>query len=239
MAAAPRWTTDPERLQEVQAFGQAAAGLRLLRTGRTDEARHELIEAGRKRLGTLQERYRKSVYASPLPYWTDQLLFEFAISATLSLAGTPDYDLILGAHVVLNRSIATSADDALTAEAIQTTDDRKRIAQSVRTIEYQRLGWEKAELTALAGRLASPARRSAEATTQERLRILRTANDFAVQQQRLHAALRDANGGVDSVASLAAVKSLLLADEALVFYVPMTGILSKILCPRGSDRVID
>jgi len=233
--APPRWTTNPERLQEVRAFGQAAVGLRLLRTGRTDEARHELFEAGRKRLATLQERYRKSVYASPLPYWTDQLLFEFAIAATLSPAGTPDYDLVLGAQVVLARSLATSADDALAAEAIQATDDRKRIAQSVRTIEYQRLGWEKAELTSLAWRLASPNRRSAEATSRERMRILRTANDFAVQQQRLHAALRDANGGVDSVASLAAVQSLLLADEALVFYAPMTGVLGKV-CVRA-DRI--
>ena len=232
----PRWTTDPERLQEVQAFGQAAIGLELLRTGRTDEARHELIEAGEQRLATLQERYRKSVYASPLPYWTDQLLFEFAIAATLARAGTPDYDLILGAHVVLNRSLATSADDALAAEALQTSDDRKRIAQSVRTIDYQRAGWEKAELTALAQRLASPAGRSAEATTQDRLRILRTANEFAVQQQRLHAALSDAKGDVDSVASLAAVKSLLLADEALIFYVPMAGLLGKI-CVRA-DRTV-
>jgi CHAT domain len=232
----PRWTTDPERLQEVQAFGQAAIGLELLRTGKTDEARRTLIEAGRQRLATLQERYRKSVYASPLPYWTDQLLFEFAIAATLSRAGTPDYDLILGAHVVLNRSLATSADDALAAEALQTSDGRKRIAQSVRTIDYQRAGWEKAELTALAWRLASPNRRSAEATTQDRLRILRTANEFAVQQQRLHAALSDANGGVDSVASVAAVKSLLLADEALIFYVPMAGLLAKI-CVRA-DRTV-
>jgi hypothetical protein len=232
----PRWTTDPERLQEVQAFGQAAIGLELLRTDKTDEARRMLIAAGRQRLATLQERYRKSVYASPLPYWTDELLFEFAIAATLSRVGTPDYDLVLGAQVVLNRSIATSADDALAAAAIQTTDDSKRIAQSVRTIEYQRLGWEKAELASLAWRLASPATRSAEATTRDRLRILRTANDFAVQQQRLHAALSDANGGVDSVASLAALKSLLLADEALVFYVPMTGILGKI-CVRA-DRTV-
>ncbi len=233
--APPRWTTNPERLQEVQAFGQAAVGLWLLRTGRTDEARRELFEAGRKRLATLQERYRKSVYASPLPYWTDQLLFEFAIAAALSPAGTPDYDLVLGAQVVLARSLATSADDALAAEAIQPTDDRKRIAQSVRTIEYQRLGWEKAELTSLAWRLASPNQRSAEETSRERMRILRTANDFAVQQQRLHAALRDANGGVDAVASLAAVQSLLLADEALVFYAPMTGVLGKI-CVRA-DRI--
>ena len=236
---APRWTTDPERLQEVQAFGQAAIGLELLRTGRTDEARHELIEAGRKRLGTLQERYRKSVYASPLPYWTDQLLFEFAIAATLSRAGTPDYDLILGAHVVLNRSLATSADDALAAQALQTSDDRKRIAQSVRTIDYQRAGWEKLELTALAWRLASPAGRSAEATTQDRLRILRTANEFAVQQQRLHAALSDANGAVEFggepghgeiTAAGRRSAGLLRADG---------GPARQDLRPGGSDRVID
>jgi hypothetical protein len=234
----PQWTTDPARLQEVRPFGQAAVGLRLLRTGKTDEARRELIEAGRQRLGTLQERYRQSVYASPLPYWTDQLLFEFAIAATLSSAGTPDYDLILGAQVVLNRSVETSADDALASEAIQASDDKRRIAQSVRTIEYQRASWEKAELAALAGRLASPRQRSPETINQDRLRILRTANDFAVQQRRLHAALLDTNAssGVDSVTSLAALKPLLLADEALVFYVPALGQLGKI-CVRA-DRAL-
>ena len=61
-------------------------------------------------------------------------------------------------------------------------------------------------------------------------------NEFAVQQQRLHAALSGANGGVDSVASLAALKSLLLPDEALVFYVPMAGQLAKI-CVRA-DRTV-
>ena len=182
MKLPPRWTADAERLQEVQAFGQAAVGLELLRTGRTDEARHELIEAGRKRLATLQARYRKSVYASPLPYWTDQLLFEFAIAATLSAGGTPDYDLILGAHVVLNRSIETSADDALASQSLQPSDEKRRIAQSVQTIGYQRAGWEKAELAALAGRFASPEKPDPETLTRDRLRILRTANDFAVQQ---------------------------------------------------------
>jgi CHAT domain-containing protein len=238
MRQPPQWTTDPERLQEVQAFGQAATGVRLLRAGKADEARHALVEAGRQRLGTLQERYRKSVYASPLPYWTDQLLFEFAIAATLSAGGAPDYDLLLGAHVVLSRSIETSADDALASQAIQPSDEKRRIAQSVRTIEYQRAGWEKAELAALAGRLSSPNKRNPETTTQDRLRILRTASDFSVQQQRLHAALRDANasGGVDSVTSLATLKALLLPDEALVFYVPALDQLGKI-CVRA-DRAL-
>jgi hypothetical protein len=234
----PRWTTDAERLQEAQAFGQAAVGLHLLRTGKTDEARPALIEAGRQRLATLQERYRKSVYASPLPHWADQLLFEFALAATLSTGGTPDYDLLLGAHVVLSRSVETSADDALASQSIQASDEKRRIAQSVRTIEYQRLGWEKTELAALAGRLSSPDKRSRETMDQDRLRILRTANDFAVQQRRLHAALIDAStsGGVDSVTSLANLRPLLLDDEALVFYVPARGQLGKI-CVRA-DRAL-
>ena len=234
----PRWTADAERLQDVQAFGQAAVGLHLLRTGKTDEARPVLIEAGRQRLGTLQERYRKSAYASPLPYWTDQLLLEFAIAATLSAGGTPDHDLLLGAHVVLNRSIETSADDALASQSIQASDEKKRIAQSVRTIEYQRAAWEKTELAALAGHLSSPDKRNRETIDQDRLRILRTANDFAVQRRRLHAALLDANtsGGVDAVTSLATLKPLLLDDEALVFYVPARGQLGKI-CVRA-DRTL-
>jgi CHAT domain-containing protein len=238
MKLPPRWTADPERLQDVQAFGQAAVGLKLLRTGKVDEGRQELIAAGRKRLGTLQQRYRRSVYASPLPYWADQPLFEFAIAATLSSGGTPDYDLLLGAHVVLSRSVETSADDALASQSIQASDEKRRIAQSVRTIEYQRLGWEKTELAALAGRLSSTDKRSRETIDQDRLRILRTANDFAVQQRRLHAALIDANtsGGVDAVTRLANLRPLLLDDEALVFYVPARGQLGKI-CVRA-DRAL-
>ena len=237
----PRWTTDAERLQEVQAFGQAAVGLHLLRTGKTDEARPALIEAGRQRLATLQERYRKSVYASPLPHWADQLLFEFALAATLSTGGTPDYDLLLGAHVVLSRSVETSADDALASQSIQASDEKRRIAQSVRTIEYQRAGWEKTELAALAGRLSSTDKRSRETMDQDRLRILRTANDFAVQQRRLHAALIDASpsGGVDSVTSLANLRPLLLDDEALVFYVPARGQPRQGLRSRGPGPVSD
>src|SRR5260370_32434366 len=89
MKMSPAWTTDPQKIQEVQPFGQAAVGFQLLRAGKQDEARLEIIEAGKKRLSTLQGRYRKSVYASPLPYWTDQVLLEFALAANLSDA-TPD-----------------------------------------------------------------------------------------------------------------------------------------------------
>ena len=100
------------------------------------------------------------------------------------------------------------------------------------------MGWEKTELSGLAGRLSSTDKRSRETIEQDRLRILRTANDFAVQQRRLHAALIDANpsGGVDSVTSLANLRPLLLDDEALVFYVPARGQLGKI-CVRA-DRAL-
>ena len=234
MKRPPRWTTDPEQLQEMQAFGQAAVALHFLRTGKTEEARLAFVEAGRKRLATLQERYRRSIFASPLPYWTDQLLFEFAISATLPPGGTPDYDFILGAHVVLNRSVGTSADDALARQAVEASDEMKRIVQSLRTMAYQRAAWEKAELAALVSRLSSSGKQNPEAIALDRRRILRVANDFAVQQQRLRAALIETNatGGAVSVASLAAVRSSLLADEALVFYVPALGSLGKI-CVRA------
>jgi len=57
------------------------------------------------------------------------VLLEFALAATLSDA-TPDYELVLQAHIVLHRSIETSPDDALTSQAVQPSDERKRIAQS-------------------------------------------------------------------------------------------------------------
>jgi CHAT domain len=235
MKKQPRWTTDPERIQEVQAFGQAAVGLQLLRAGKNDEARRELVEAGRKRLSTLQDRYRKSVYASPLPYWTDQVLLEFALAATLTDAA-PDYELVLQAHVVLNRSIENSPDDALTSQAIQSTDERKRIAQSLRTIQYQQADWERAQLVDLAKRLASPDSRNSDEVAKVRWRIFSVGKDFVQQQHRLRAALADGRGseGVDSVADLATVKRSLLADEALIFHVPAFGLLGKI-CVRA-DR---
>jgi hypothetical protein len=231
MKMAPRWTTDRERIQEVQAFGQAAVGFQLLRAGK-GEARRELVEAAKNRLGILQERYRKSVYVSPLPYWTDQVLLEFALAATLSDA-TPDYELVLQAHIVLNRSIETSPDDALTSQAVQPSDERKRIAQSLRTIQYQQVDWERAQLADLAKRIESADRRESDMITKGRLGIFRAGNAFIDQQQKLRAALSDnANQPVDSLAHLAALKGLLLADEALVFHVPALGSLGRICVRR-------
>ena len=232
MKMPPRWRTDPEGIQEAEAFGQAAAGFQLIKAGKKDEARRELVEAARKRLSTLRDQYRKSVYASPLPYWTDLVLAQFAFAATLSDA-TPDYDLILQAHVLLNRSMETSPDDALTSQAIQPFDERKRIAQSLRTIQYQQVDWERAQLAGLAKRLASADRRDSDMISKDRLRIFEAGKDFIDQQQRLRAALADnANHPVDSLAHLPALKGLLLADEALVFHVPALGSFGKICVRR-------
>lgn len=232
----PKWTTDPERLAEVRAFGQAAAGLALARMHKPG-ARREFIEAARMRLGTLQQRYRQSKYSSPLPYWTDQLLLEFALASTLS-EGTPDYELVLGAHIVVTRSIETSPDDVLASQAIQASDERKRVVQALRTIDHQRSAWEKARLAALAQRLASPDTTPSDKAFKQRFDIVRTASDFTEQQRRLRAALSDqtgqGNGGL--VTSLATLKELLLPDEALVFYVPMLDHTGKI-CVR-SDRIV-
>jgi CHAT domain-containing protein len=235
MKMPPRWTTDPERIQEVRAFGQAAAGFQLAKAGKKEEARRELIEAAKQRLKTLQDQYRKSVYASPLPGWPDLILAEFAIAATLSDA-TPDYDLVLQAHVLLNRSLESSPDDALTSQAIQASDERKRIAQGLRTIQYQQAGWEKAELAALTRRLSSSVGGSTEALARDRQRILYSGNNFILHQQRMRAALLDRAGtdSVDSVTSLAALKQLLSPDEALVFHVPIFDRVGKI-CIRAEQ----
>lgn len=232
----PKWTADPERIAEIRAFGQAAVGLALARMNKP-EARREFIEAARMRLATLQQRYRQSKYSSLLPYWTDQLLLEFALASTLSEA-TPDYALVLGAHIVVTRSIETSPDDVLASQAIQTSDERKRVVQALRTIDNQRSAWEKARLAALAQRLSSQDTTSSDTAFKQRFDIVYTASDFADQQRRLRAALADQTGQGDGglVTSLATLKELLLPDEALVFYVPMLDHTGKI-CVRA-DRVV-
>jgi CHAT domain-containing protein len=230
----PRWTNDPERIQEVQAFGQAAIGLRLLRGGKP-EARQELIEAGRKRLKTLQDRYRQATYFSPLPYWTDQVLLEFVVAAALS-EPIPDYELILQAHIVHARSIETSPDDALTNMAVQPSDELRRVSQSSRTLGYQQIDRERTQAVELVKRLLSSNAREFEIVAKSRRDNLLASEDFIRKQQQLHAALAGGGGeDVTSVARLANVKELLLADEALVFHVPVLGSVSKICIRR--DRI--
>jgi CHAT domain-containing protein len=232
----PRWLTDPEEIQDVLAFGQAAVGLRLVNAGKREEARHEFVEAGRKRLSTLGGQYRKSGYASPLPRWADLILMQFAIAATLSDAA-PDYDLIVQAHAILNRTIATSVDDALTIQAAQTSDEGKRLAQTLRTIQVQQAAWEKAQLAALIQRLSSPPA-DRPALGRDRLRILYAGNNFAIQQKRLHAALAGRLGAnrADSIADLTTVKQMLLPDEALVMLVPVFDSVGKI-CIRADQTI--
>lgn len=232
----PKWTTDPERLAEVRAFGQAAVGLRLTRAGKP-EARREFIAAARTRLGSLQQRHRQSAHAAPLPYWTDQLLLELALAATLTEA-TPDYEFVLGAHILINRSLQTGPDDVLASQAIQATDERKRVVQALHTIGYQRTAWEMTQLAMLAKRMSSRDTAPSDVTFRQRYDVVRTASDFAEHQQRLRAALsREANPqSANRATTLAALKELLLPDEALVFYVPMLDHTGKI-CVRP-DRVV-
>ena len=229
----PRWTKDPEEILDVQAFGQAAKGLQLAKAGRMDEARRDLVSAARKRLDVLREQYRKSIHAAPLPRWTDLILADFAIEATLSQAA-PDYDLIVQASVLLNRTIATSADDALTSQAVQSSDDGKRNAQSLQTIQYQRASWETSQMLALTRRVLSSDEGDREALGRERQRILYVGNRFIQQLQRLRAALTEKGrtGTVDTVANLATVQQLLLADEALVLHTTSFGRIGKV-CIRA------
>jgi CHAT domain-containing protein len=232
-----RWTTNPRWIEEIQAFGRAAVGLQLLKAGRMDEARDELVAALKMRLATLREQYRKSVYASPLPRWADLVLAEFALASTLGDT-KPDYDLIVQAQVLLNRSIETSPDDALTSQAVQASDEGRRVAQALRTMQYQWAGWEQAQLAALAKRAATTDTDNPEALARERQQILYTGANFVVQQQLMRVALSDRPGtsAVESVASLAVVQQLLLADEALVFHVPALDRLGKI-CIRADQTL--
>jgi CHAT domain-containing protein len=233
MTMPPRWTKDPEEILNVQAFGQAASGLQLAKAGRTNDARHELISAARKRLAALGEQYRKSTYAAPLPRWADILLADFAIEATLAQAA-PDYDLIIQASVLLNRTIATSADDALTSQAIQPSEDGKRTAQSLQTIQYQQAAWEKEQLVALTKRVLSSDEGDRQVLARERQRILHVGNAFTQQLRRIRAALSEKSGAatVGTMTSLATVQQLLLADEALVLHAPISGRIGKV-CIRA------
>ena len=244
MAMPPRWTTDREEILSFEAFGQAAIGLQLAKAGRRDEARLALVGAARKRLDVLREQYRKSAYAAPLPRWADLVLADFAIEATLAQAA-PDYDLIVQANVLLNRTIATSADDALTSQAVQPSDDGKRTAQSLQTIQVQQAAWEKAQLLALTKRVLSADEGDRDVAARERQRTLFAGHEFTQQLQRLRAALTDKSpiGAVDSVASLATVRQLLLADEALVLHASIFGRIGKV-CIRAdgvqsSTQVMD
>jgi CHAT domain-containing protein len=235
MTLPPRWTQRAAEVRTAEAFGRAAVGLQLARLGRRDDSRHALEDAARTRLNVLQEDYRKSVYASPLPRWPDLVLAELAVAATLSFE-RPDYDLIVRAYSLLNRSLKTSPDDALANQAIQSSDDGKRIAQALRTTQYQQIAWDRAELVALAQRLLAGDPRSAEAVARDRQRILSTGYNLLANQQQLRAALASGPDGVESIASLAAVKRLLLPDEALVFHVAVVDRVGKV-CIRP-DRTL-
>ncbi len=233
MVMSPRWTKDPQEIRSFEAFGQAAVGLQLVKAGRLDEARIALVSAARRRLDVIRDEYRKSAYAAPLPRWADIVLADFAIEATLSQA-TPDYDLIVQASVLLNRTIATSADDALTLQAVQFSEDGKRTAQSLQTIEYQQAAWEKEQILALTKRVLSSDEGARETLARERQRTLFAGNEFTRQLQRLRVALREkgGRGAIDTVASLATVQQLLLADEALVLHAALLGRIGKV-CIRA------
>jgi hypothetical protein len=244
MAMPPRWTKDREAILSFEAFGQAAVGLQLVKAGRTDEARRTLVSAARKRLDVLREEYRQSAYAAPLPRWVDIVLADLAIEATLSQA-SPDYDLVVQANALLNRTIATSADDALTSQAVQPSDDGRRTAQNLQTIQYQLAAWEKAQILALTKRVLSSDEGDKEVLARERQRTLFVGNVFTQQLQRLRAALSEKSriGAVDTVASLATVQQLLLADEALVLHASTFGRIGKV-CIRAdgvqsSTQVMD
>jgi CHAT domain-containing protein len=237
LTTAPRWTADPERVHEVQVFGQAAAGLRLARMGRWDEASRYFVEAGKARLAVLMDRYQRSVHSAPLPHWADQVLLEFAVAATVSPGQTPDHDLLLKANIVLSRSFETSPDEVLTSQAIQDSADKKRIVQSLRTIEYQRAAWETAKVAALIKRLSSTV--NDKDIARDRGDVLFNADEFAMARRRMLDALtsKDGKTGVASIMNLPTLKRSLLPDEALVFYVPMLGGVAKV-CLRADKSIV-
>src|SRR5262245_427652 len=113
--------------------------------------------------------------------------------------------------------------------AVQPSEELRRISQSSRAIGYQQIDRERTQVVELVKRLlSSNAARDFDIVAKSRRESLVVAEDFIREQQRLHAALA-AGGGEDvtSVARLANVKELLLADEALIFHVPVLGSVSS------------
>ncbi len=237
MTLAPRWTADPESIHQIRVFGQAAVGLRLLKMGRHEDALRHLVEAGKARLAVLMDHHQRSTSSAPLSRWADQLLVEFAVAATVSPGQSPDHDLLLQANIVLSRSLDTSPDDVLTHQAMQNSDDKRRIVQSLRTLEYQRAAWEKAKVAALIDRLSSTV--NPGDVWQDRVDVLSNADEFASARSRMRDALADNDGkvGVASTMSLPTLRQSLLPDEALIFYVPMLDAVAKI-CLRVDKFIV-
>jgi CHAT domain-containing protein len=142
----------------------------------------------------------------------------------------------LGAYAILNRSIQTSADDALTIQAVQDSDEKRRIAQTLHTMEQQRTTWETGQLTNLEKRLWPSGSVNDNSVKQERIDVLSNASEFVTRQRRMREALLNTDGGAgaDTVATLATVKRNLLPDEALVLVIGVLGDVVKV-CVRA-DR---
>ncbi|MBV8188594.1 MAG: CHAT domain-containing protein, partial [Alphaproteobacteria bacterium] len=231
----PAWTSDRQRRAEIGAFGEAAAGLQRLRIGDKPEARRLLVDAGRKRVAALREAYAHSVWASPMPSWTDRLLLEVALAATFE-TGAPDYAFVVSAQAVLNRAVETKPSDVLAFEAVQPNEEHRRWAQSLATVRYQQLDWERNEMVSLARRITSAGGIDADASRNRRARLFATGNGFVSELERLQGALAaTGSDGVEALADLGAVQRLLRADEALLVHIPLGGVLGK-LCIR-SDGV--
>mgnify|MGYP001340859137 CR=1 FL=1 len=231
LTARPRWTSDPDRIEEAESFGQAVAGLQLLAAGRKDAGNQAVLQAGRRHLALLQKRYRQSIYASPLLFWTNQVVLETALRAAIEQA-QPDYAFILGAHTIMSRSVDTAVDDVLANQARQATDEGKRTVQSLRTLENQRIAWEKQRLAALAGRLSERTMPPLERLRREKFEVLLAAGNYSDQHRRLRRAIARTAGDTRLIASLADVQALLQPDEALIFYAPALDEIGKICVRR-------
>lgn len=231
LTARPRWTSDPERIEEAESFGQAVVGLQLLAGGQKDAGNQAILEAGRRHLALLQKRYRQSIHASPLLFWTNQIVLETAIRVAIEQP-RPDDEFILGAHVIMSRSFDTTVDDVLANQARQATDEGKRTVQSLHTLENQRAAWEKERLAALAGRLSARTMPPPEKLRRDKFEILLAAGNYSDQHRRLRHAIARTAGDARLIASMADVKALLEADEALVFYAPALDTFSKICVRR-------
>ena len=226
------WIRHPDDVENADAYARGAVSLNRLRRGDT-AARTDLLNAAYLRLASLHRLSRQSVFAAPLPSWTDRLLFEIAAAATLSTA-RPDLGLLLAAHQVMARTLESRADDTLAALARQRTDPGRRAVQGLYTTDMQRIDWEMAALRALAERL-----QGAPATAAQRAAILADADAFSRRQQSLRAALASSPGGNPDgyLVGIRTLQHQLRDDEALLFYVPTaTGQLGKVCLRR--DRAV-
>ncbi len=233
------WSNIQFRLHEAADFSLAALGMRTIRMKDSVAAADELLTAGLKRVQHLQEAYRLSQFAAPFPTWTDRILLNLALGATALTPGKqPNYDFVLAVQALLGRTALSAADDVLTMQAVQDSDEKRRVVQTYNSVEHQRTAWEGKNLALLGRRLWAGEKRTDADLRKESISILATAAEYLQLRTELRSAIlkADSRGSVASIATLSTVQGVLGPKEAAVFHIASFGSIVRV-CVR-SDSVV-